>query len=42
MHLVCAVAEEQLLIITTYYPDEDLWVEGELLVIDNLPAKVCT
>lgn len=20
---------------------EDVWVEGELLVIDNLPAKVC-
>jgi YgiT-type zinc finger domain-containing protein len=39
--VVCAVAEKQLFIITAYYPDEDVWVEGELLVIDNLPAKVC-
>jgi hypothetical protein len=26
LHVVCAVAEEQLFIITTYYPDEDLWI----------------
>ncbi len=26
MHVVCAVAEKQLFIITTYYPDEDLWI----------------
>ncbi len=25
LHVVCAVAEEQLFIITTYYPDENLW-----------------
>jgi len=25
LHVVCAVAEEQLFIITTYYPDESLW-----------------
>ncbi len=25
IHVVCAVAEEQLFIITTYYPDENLW-----------------
>lgn len=26
IHVVCAVAEKQLFIITTYYPDEDLWI----------------
>ncbi len=26
IHVVCAVAEEQLFIITTYYPDEDSWI----------------
>jgi len=26
LHVVCAVAEEQLFIITTYYPDENLWI----------------
>ena len=25
LHVVCAVAEEQLFIIITYYPDESLW-----------------
>jgi len=26
LHVVCAVAKEQLFIITTYYPDENLWI----------------
>ncbi len=26
LHVVCAVAEEQLFIITTYYPDDYLWI----------------
>jgi hypothetical protein len=26
LHVVCSVAEKQLFIITTYYPDEDLWI----------------
>jgi predicted transcriptional regulator len=26
LHVVCAVAKEQLFIITTYYPDDDLWI----------------
>ena len=26
IHVVCAVAEEQLFIITTYYPDDELWI----------------
>jgi len=26
LHAVCAVAEEQLFIITTYYPDDNLWI----------------
>jgi len=27
LHVVCAVAEEQLFIITTYHPDEDKWIK---------------
>ena len=27
LHVVCAVAGEQLFIITTYYPDENLWID---------------
>jgi hypothetical protein len=27
LHVVCAVAEEQLFIITTYQPDEDKWLK---------------
>ena len=27
LHVVCAVAEEQLFIITTYQPDEDKWIK---------------
>jgi hypothetical protein len=27
LHAVCAVAEEQLFIITTYHPDEDKWIK---------------
>jgi hypothetical protein len=26
LHVVCAVAGKQLLIITTYYPDENIWL----------------
>lgn len=26
LHVVCAIAEEQLFIITAYYPDENLWI----------------
>lgn len=26
LHVVCAVAKEQLFIITTYYPDENIWL----------------
>jgi len=26
LHVVCAVANKQLFIITTYYPDEDIWI----------------
>ncbi len=26
LHVVCAVAREQLFIITTYYPDENIWL----------------
>jgi len=27
LHVVCAVAEEKLFIITTYHPDEDKWIK---------------
>ena len=26
LHVVCAIAGKQLFIITTYYPDENLWI----------------
>ncbi len=26
LHVVCAVAREQLFIITTYYPDKNIWL----------------
>ena len=26
LHVVCAISEKQLFIITTYYPDDDLWI----------------
>ena len=26
LHVVCAIVKEQLFIITTYYPDENIWI----------------